>query len=118
MRISGESRAQEHVGKDVDDGAEVRGAGARVVAGHLFRRKGVEVTANAFDLLGNLAGGALRRALEEHVLEEMEDAVLPARLLAAADTEPETDGDALDMRHVRDGELGSVLETFLAENHA
>ena len=93
------------------------GARACVVAGHFLRGEGVEVTADALDLFGNFARGPLCRALEEHVLEEMEDAVLPARFLPTADAEPETDGNAFDMRHVRNGELGSVIETFLAEYH-
>jgi hypothetical protein len=51
------------------------------------------------------------------VLEEMEDAVQAARFLPTANTKPESNGDAFDVRHVRHGELGSVCEAFLAENH-
>jgi hypothetical protein len=57
------------------------GAGPRVVTRHLFGREGVEVTAHAFDRFGNFAGGPLRRSLEEHVFQEMEDAVLALRFM-------------------------------------
>jgi hypothetical protein len=114
----GEGRAQQHVAEHIDDEREVRDAGTRVVASHLFRGERVEVTADAFDGFGNFARAALRRALEEHVLEEMEHAVLTARFLPAANGKPEADGNAFDVRHVRDGELRTVRQTFLAENHA
>ncbi len=114
----GKRRAQEHVGQHVDHGGQVRGAGPRVVTRHLLRREGVEITAHAFNGFGNLAGRPLGRSLEEHVFEEMEDAVLALRFLPPADAKPEADGDALDMRHVRHGELRSLIESFLSENHA
>ncbi len=112
-----ERRAQQHVAQHVDNQRQVRGAGPCVVTRHLFRGEGVEITADALDRLGNFPRVALGRALEEHVLEKMKHAVLPPRLLPATDREPETDGDAFDVRHVRDGELRTILEAFLAENH-
>ena len=51
------------------------------------------------DLLGNLARGAPRRALERHVLEQMRDAVLVRPLVAAAGTDPDAERGGLQMRH-------------------
>jgi hypothetical protein len=42
---------------------------------------------------------------------------LAPRFLPTAHAEPEPNGNAFDMRHVRHGELGSLIESFLAENH-
>ena len=93
------------------------GAGPRIITGHFFRRESVEVTTNTFNGFGNLARRPLRRSLEEHVFQKVEDAILASRFLTPADAEPETNGDAFDVRHVRHGELGSLIESFLAENH-
>ncbi len=38
--------------------------------------------------------------------------------MPSADPQPEADGDAFDVGHVRHGELGSLIESFLGENHA
>ncbi len=96
----------------------MRRTGAGVVTGHLLRGEGVEITAHALDRLGDLLRGAARGALEEHVLKKMEDAVLALRLVPAADAEPKADRNALDVRHLRHGELGPLAESFLRENHA
>ena len=89
-------------------GVQMRRARPRVVTSHLLRGKSIEVAAHAFDRLGNFLRRPLRRALEEHVLQKMKDAVLPPRLVPPAHAEPETDGNALDVRHVCHGELRSV----------
>ncbi len=68
--------ARRSMSEHIDDDGEVSRAGPRVVAGHLLRSEGVEVTAHTFNGLGDFTGVPLRRALEEHVLKKMKDTVL------------------------------------------
>ena len=52
------------------------------------------------------------------MLQEMEDAILAPRFLPATYAKPKSDRDAFDVWHVRHRELCSLIESFLAENHA
>ena len=61
--------------------------------------RGVEVAADGLDLLGDLARGAARGALERHVLEQMRNAVLVGTLVAAAGADPDPERGAFEMRH-------------------
>ena len=72
---------------------------AGVIGGGLDAGGGVEVAADRLDLLGDLARGAPRGALERHVLEQMRDAVLVRLLVAAAGADPDAERGGLQMRH-------------------
>ena len=66
------------------------------VAGQLFGGVGVEDAARAFDGFGDGDGvGALRRALEHHVLEEVRDAHVALVLAAGACADEDVDADGL-----------------------
>ena len=91
--------SDEHVERERHVGAQ----DARVIGRALDAGRRIEIAADRFDLLGDLARGALLRPLEGHVLEEMRDAVLvglSSRLPAPTHTPSDS---ALQVRHrVRD----------------
>ena len=78
--VAVEGRLGEDVGKHVERQRHVGLEHARVIGGGLGTGRGVEITADGFDLLGDLPRAAPSRALERHVLEEMRYAVLVARV--------------------------------------
>ena len=94
-----ERRIGQDVGQHVERERHVGSQHARVVGGGLDRGRGVEVAADRLDLLGDLARGAPRRALERHVLEQMRDAVLVRPLVAAAGADPDAERGGFQMRH-------------------
>ena len=79
-----EGRIGEDVGQHVERKRHVGAQDARVIGRALDAGRRIEIAADRLDLLGDLARGAARRALECHVLEEMRDAVLVGALVAAA----------------------------------
>jgi hypothetical protein len=83
-----EPGVEEHIQQHVEQFVEAVGAGAGMETGHLLAGEGVEVTAEAFDGLGDFFGGALPGAFEEEVLDEMADAVERGRLVTGADADP------------------------------
>ena len=70
-----------------------------VVAGVFLRREGVHLAADRVDRLRNVFGTARRRALEEHVLDEMRDPALRFRLVTRPARQPDADTDGTDVRH-------------------
>jgi len=109
-----EGRIGQDVGQDVERQRHVGAQHPGVVGGGLDAGRGVEVAADRLDLLGDLAGGAPRRALERHVLEQMRDAVLVTMLVAAARSDPHPERGGLQMRHLvgDDHEPGRQLGDF------
>ena len=94
-----EGRIGEDVGEHVERERHVGLEHARVIGGGLDAGRGIEVAADRLDLLGDLARGAPRRALERHVLEQMRDAVLVGPLVAAAGADPDAERGGFQMRH-------------------
>ena len=83
-----EARMRQDVGEHVEPERDVGLEHARVIGRHLDPGAGIEVAADRLDFLGDLAGGAPRRALERHVLEKMRNAVLVGAFAAAAAGRP------------------------------
>ena len=109
MSVGSKRGIEEHVGEDVEQFVETIVAGLGMVAGHFFAGESVEVTADAFDVLGNLAGGTAAGAFEQQVLDEMADAVELRRFVAAADPDPEAEADAGHVRHFGGGDGQAVF---------
>ena len=81
------------------------------VDGGLFIGGGVEDAADAFDGLGDeLGGGVAGGALEEHVLDEVRDALLGLGFVAGAHAEEEGDGGGTGVRHGGDQDAEAVGE--------
>src|SRR5690606_22616862 len=95
----GHRRREHDVREDVEGERDVGAEHARIIGGHLAPRVGVDVAADILDLLGDLAGGAARGALEGHVLEEMGNAVLLDAFMAAAGGDPYPDGSRGEAGH-------------------
>ena len=93
-----ERRLRQDVGQHVEPERHVGFQDARIIGRHLDAGAGVEVAAHRLDLLGDLARGAARRALEGHVLEEMRDAVLVG-VRSGCRNDPDAERSGLQMRH-------------------
>ena len=98
--LLGEGRVEEHVRGYVDCGLEAVVGHDVPVAGVFLVRVGVEGAAGALDLLGDHVGaGAAFGSLEDHVLEEVGDAVQALGLRAGSDADEEADGGSLGGGH-------------------
>ena len=94
-----EQRGQQDVAQNIEGERHVLAHDLRVIGSGVDASGGVDVAADRFDLLGDVAGAAPRRAFEGHVLEEMRDAVLIASLAPAAGTDPDAERHGLDLGH-------------------
>ena len=75
-------RTHDHVGQQIDGQRQVLVEHLDVVAGVFLGGKRVELTADRIDRLGNDLRRSARRALEQHVLDEVRDSRLGVRLVA------------------------------------
>jgi hypothetical protein len=103
--------AQDHVRNHLDAGLGALEGEVVPVAGDLLRGVGVQAAARAFDRLGDLGGGrASLGALEEHVFDEVRQAIGARRLVAGADARKKGDGRGLGDGHRRDHDAQAVVE--------
>ncbi len=108
MSSSEEQRIGDQVGEDLDRQRQMLVEHLQVIAGVFLRREGVDLSADRIDLLGDLLGVARRRALEEHVLDEVRDAGGFRGLVTRTARQPDADGDRADVRHPLGGETDTV----------
>ena len=73
--VGGEGRVEDEIGKQVESGGDVLVEDLDVEADGLFAGERVEVAADGVDFAGELARRTRCRALEDHVLDEVGDAV-------------------------------------------
>src|ERR1043166_7392347 len=85
-------------------------AAFRIKAGALLTGERIQITADALDGLGNLFGGALTGSLKEQVLDKVRDAVERGRLIASADSYPQSQAHASHVRHLGRGDSQAALE--------
>jgi hypothetical protein len=64
---------EEHVGEHVERQRNVTIDDLRVLTGRFFIGKGVHIAADPIHRFGDLSRAAARRALEEHVLDQVRD---------------------------------------------
>ena len=105
--VCAERRTHDDVGEDVDGERQMLVEHLDVVARVFLRGERVHLAADRIDRLRDVLGAPGRRALEEHVLDEVRDAALLLRLVARAAREPDADADGPHMRHP----LGKQPET-------
>ena len=98
---------EDEVGEEVESGGDVVVENLEVEADGLFAGEGVEVAADGVDFAGKLLSGAVGGALEDHVLDEMGDAVDGGGFVAGAAVDPDTHGYGAKVRHA----LGKDEET-------
>jgi hypothetical protein len=112
-----EPRVEEHVGEDVEGGVARLRAAADVVAGELLAGEGVELAADRVDLRGDRpCGRPPLRALEEHVLGEVRDALRLGRLVARARGEHDEARDRPNLGEGRADDADAVAELGLLED--
>ncbi len=70
-----ELRIEDHIGNDVERFRKMLVEHARIEADHFLRGEGVEHAAERIDFAGDVFCRAAARAFEDHVLDEMRDAV-------------------------------------------
>ena len=97
--FGGEGGVEDEVGEKVECGGNILVEHLDVEADGLFAGEGVEVAADGVDLAGELLGGARGGALEDHVLDEVGDAVEVGGLVAGAGVDPDAHGDGADVGH-------------------
>ena len=107
----------QHVDEDVERDLAVFPRAPDVVPGVLLAREGVELAADAVDLVTDVPrGGPLLRALEEHVLGEVRDPAGLGGLVARAGGEHDETGDRLGVIHRRGQEPEAVRQGLEVEN--
>ena len=97
--VGAERRVHHDVGEHVDGERQVLVEHLDVVARVFLGGERVHLAADGVDRLGDVLGAPGRRALEEHVLDEMGDAALLLRLVARAARQPDADADRAHVRH-------------------
>src|SRR5208283_4039860 len=89
--LGGECGMKHQVGENLKRNWNVFVEHLDAEADALFGGEGVHVAADAVDLAGNLLGGAVLGAFEDHVLDEVGDAVDLRGLVAGTGLEPNAD---------------------------
>ncbi len=97
--FGGEGGVEDEVGEEVEGGGDVFVEDLEVEADGFFAGEGVEVAADGVDFAGELLGGARGGALEDHVLDEVGDAVDGGGLVAGAGVDPDAHGDGAEVGH-------------------
>lgn len=91
-------RVHHHVSDNVDGELNVLVDDLGVAAGAVLAREGVQLPADRVHFLGNLPDGALRRSLENHVLNEVGEAVFFRRFHHRTHMHPRADRHRPQMR--------------------
>ena len=107
-----EERVEHQVSEDVHRGRQVRVEALHVEADGLFGGEGVHVATNRIHLPGNLLGRAMLGSFENHVLNEMRNAVPLQVFIARPGLDPDTNGDRPDMLHLLGQNNQTVGENF------
>ena len=82
-----------------------------VEADHLFRGESVEIAADRIDGAGDLLGRPVRRAFEQHVLDEMRDAVFLRSLAPGAAGDPNSHRHRAHVRHRFRNDFDSIRQS-------
>src|SRR6266436_1361057 len=94
-----EFRAEHEVGDHVKGDGQVLVKNLGVEANLFLGSEGVEHAADRIHFAGDGFGGAALRALEDHVLHEVREAVLFRNFAAGAVADPQADGDGAHVGH-------------------
>src|SRR5579871_1468880 len=94
-----ETRAEDEIGDDVESDGQMLVENLGVETDLFFGGEGIEHAADGIHFAGDIFGGAAFGAFEDHVLEEMSEAVFGGVFAAGAIADPDADGDGADMLH-------------------
>ena len=106
----GKAAVEDDVAEHGDEARRVLGQAAHVVRGVVLVGVGVDVGAEPLGIEVDLLAGALVRALERHVLDEVADAVEAPALVAAAGADEHADVDAPQVRQADGDDANAVAE--------
>ena len=95
----GEGGVEDQVGEDVEGDGDVVVEGLDAEADSFLAGVGVEVAADGVHFTGDVLGGSGAGAFEEHVLDEMGDAVGGGLFIARAGFDPDAHGDGAEVLH-------------------
>jgi hypothetical protein len=112
-----ELRPGENIAQDVERERHVLAKHAGVIAGVLKAGRCVQIAADGFDFLDDLARIAPRRALERHVLEEVRDAVFVRVLVSRPRTDPDAERSRAQMVHAVGDDREATGELLYAGGH-
>src|ERR1017187_4374019 len=93
----GEGGVEQEVGEKVKRWSNIFIQHFDIEADSLLPGEGVEVAADGVGFAGELLGGARGGAFEDHVLDEVGDAIQVERLVAGAGGDPDAHGDGTDL---------------------
>ena len=94
-----EPGGEEHVAQDIGGLGEVGIQHPGVKAGALFGGKGVDLSAHRVHFPGQLLGGAVLGALEQHMLNKMGGAIGAASLVTGAGAHPDAQSGRAHIGH-------------------
>ena len=103
-------RIAHHVGQDVEGQRQMLVQDLGVVTDHLLGGERVEAAADGIHRARDVFGRAVLGALEEHVLDEMRDAVLGGSFAARAGLDPDTERHTAHVRHLLTDDTHSVFQ--------
>ena len=117
-----EDRVQHQVAENVHGDGQMLVQHLDVEADAFLGGEGVHVAADGVDLARNFLGAAVLRALEDHVLDEVRDAVPLQIFVAGAGLDPDSDRGGANVLHLlgnKDQPVGQDLATDVADflNH-
>jgi len=95
----GEDGVQDEVAEDVESDGDVVGEGFDVEADGFFAGEGVEIATDGIHFAGDELRGAGAGSFEEHVLDEVGDAVGFGWLAAGTGFDPDAHGDGAEVFH-------------------
>ncbi len=107
-----EARIQDEVGEQIECDGQVLVQDLDVVADQFLRGVGVKIAACRIGLPRDLLGRSIGRSLEEHVLDEVRDAVVFGCFSARAGADPHTYADRSDMRNGLGNDSNAVGQSW------
>ena len=115
--FGGEGGMQDEVGENLECDGNVLIEHFDVEADTFFGGEGVHVAADGIDLAGDLLGSAVLGAFEDHVLDEVGDAVRLRSFVAGTGFEPNADRGGADVLHLL-SDYGEAVRQYLATDVA
>src|SRR6476646_3702203 len=103
------------IGDDVKSDGQMLVEHFGVITNLLFRSESVEHAADRNQFAGNSFRGAALGAFENHVLDEMREAVFFRDLAAGAVANPNADGDGTDVGHGLGDDHEAISENMLLD---
>lgn len=113
--VFGEARPKDEVGDDVESDGKVLVENFGVEADHFFGGESIEHSADGVHFARDGFCAAALGAFEDHVFNEVRDAVAVGRLAAGTGRQPDADGNGADVGHLLGDHHQAVRQDFPAD---